>query len=218
MPPISPRLKPVLYYKALRAGKTLLLKNHLCTRGRAQKPLTMTYLTATKADANAIAALHTLSWQHTYRGAFSDHYLDHEAPTERLQVWTDRFTDDHTLMHVIVAEIDDKLVGFCCVFPNHSLADGHLLDNLHVHPEHHGQGIGKRLMQLAAKRLTDAQIAGTIYLWVLTTNTAGIGFYEHLGGRPGRTETHHFANGAVPPALLMSWPVTEMAGWNFLPA
>jgi len=175
----------------------------------------MTYRTATKADAPTIAALHTLSWQNTYRGAFSDQYLDHEAPAERLQVWTGRFADDQTLMQVIVAEADDQLVGFSCVFPDYSPTDGHLLDNLHVHPSCQGQGIGKHLMQLAAKRLLEVDRAGDIFLWVLTTNAAGIGFYEHLGGRPGRTETHHFGAGTVPPALLMSWPVAEMADWNF---
>ncbi len=175
----------------------------------------MTYRTATKADAPTIAALHTLSWQRTYRGAFSDQYLDHEAPAERLQVWTDRFANDQPLMQVIVAEIDAQLAGFCCVFPDHSPTDGHLLDNLHVHPDRHGKGIGKRLMQRAATGLAEAEKEGDIFLWVLTTNTSGIGFYEHLGGRPGRTEIHHFPGGAVPPALLMSWPIAEMAGWNF---
>lgn len=177
----------------------------------------MTYRNATQADASPIAALHALSWQRTYRGPFPDQYLDEEAPAERLRVWTGRFADQTSLMQVTVAEKDGQLIGFCCVLPGHSPTDGHLLDNLHVHPDQKGRGIGKRLMKIAAERLLEAEREGNIFLWVLTTNTAGIGFYEHLGGRPGRTEIHHFPGGAVPPALLMSWPVDEMAGWN-LPA
>jgi ribosomal protein S18 acetylase RimI-like enzyme len=177
----------------------------------------MTYRQAIKSDAPAIAALHALSWQRTYRGDFPDHYLDHEAPAERREVWTARFSDTTTPMQVNVAETEEGLTGFCCVFPHHSPADGHLLDNLHVHPDHHGRGVGKRLMQRAAERLLEAKYGGKIFLWVLTTNTASIGFYEHLGGRTGRTETHHFPEGAAPPALLMSWPVAEMADWNFPP-
>ncbi|WP_020570208.1 GNAT family N-acetyltransferase [Neolewinella persica] len=167
---------------------------------------------ATPADASAIATLHTQSWQATYRGAMSDHYLDHEAPTERLRVWADRFARPNTNMQIAVAENPDgALVAFVCVFPNHSDEDGHLLDNLHVHSSSQGQGLGTKMMYYAARWLLDTGHHGELFLWVLTSNTAAIGFYEKMGGRPGRTEIHAFAGDQTTEALMMSWKLTALA-------
>ncbi len=172
----------------------------------------MHFRPATLLDAPAIAALHTLSWQQTYRGDFSDHYLDVEAPAERLQVWTERFTASAAAMQVSVVEEEGVLIGFSCVFPWHAAEDGHLLDNLHVHPAYHGRGLGKKLMQYAASRLAATVPTGEMYLWVLTSNEAAIGFYERLGGRPGRKEFHHFAAGNTTEAIMMSWPLAALVG------
>lgn len=46
---------------------------------------------AEKSDAKAIAALHADSWQRHYRIAYTDHFLDDEAPGFLLDLWTKRF-------------------------------------------------------------------------------------------------------------------------------
>ena len=171
----------------------------------------MHFRSGTPADAANIAKLHTYSWQKTYRGDFSDHYLDAVAPVERLEVWTKRLADQTTAMQVLLLEEGEELLGFSCVFPEHSVEDGHLLDNLHVYPDHHGKGLGRALMQKAAAVLAQDYPTGELYLWVLTSNTAAIAFYERLGGRPGRKELHHFAEGNTTEALMMSWPVASLA-------
>lgn len=169
-------------------------------------------LNATAADAPAIAALHSLSWQNTYRGSLTDDYLDKVAPTERLEVWTARFAAAAPEMQVTVSKAaDGNLQGFACVFANHSPADGHLLDNLHVHPAGHGKGLGKSLMQHAAQRLLDTGHHGELYLWVLTDNLPAIRFYERMGGRPGRVENHDLVAGQRPEVIMMSWPLTTLA-------
>lgn len=166
---------------------------------------------ATAADAPAIAALHALSWQKTYRGAMTDDYLDHEAPADRLRVWTERFAANAANMQVTVSKNkNDQLEGFACVFASHSPADGHLLDNLHVHPTGHGKGLGKCLMQHAAQRLLDTGHRGELYLWVLTANLPAIGFYERMGGRPGRVEMQDFVGGQRVEAIMMSWPLEAL--------
>jgi ribosomal protein S18 acetylase RimI-like enzyme len=167
--------------------------------------------TASIADVPAIAALHTQNWQTTYRGALTDHYLDHEAPAERLQVWTDRFTQSKTTIQVAVTETaQDELMGFVCTFPNHSEEDGHLIDNLHVAASSRGLGLGKKLMWHAARWLIDTGHHGKIFLWVLTSNIAAIGFYKKMGGRPGRTEVHTFAGDQTIEAIMMSWPLIDL--------
>lgn len=166
---------------------------------------------ATLADAAAIASLHTLNWQSSYRGAMTDDYLDNEAPTERLQVWTDRLAHPNPGIQVAVAESESgDLMGFVCVFPNHSEEDGHLLDNLHVHSAYRGTGLGKKLMWYAAHWLLNTGHHGEIYLWVLTSNIPAIGFYEKMGGRPGRTEMHTFPGDQTTEAMLMSWQLIEL--------
>jgi len=167
---------------------------------------------ATPADASAIASLHTQSWQSTYRGAMSDNYLDQVAPAERLQVWTDRFHRPSPPMQTAVVEqADGTLIAFVCVFPNHSNEDGHLLDNLHVQPAFQGQGLGKKMMYFAAQWLLRTGHQGEIFLWVLTSNTAAIGFYKKMGGRPGRTELHTFAGDQTTEVIMMSWNLSELA-------
>ncbi len=173
----------------------------------------MQYRSATFADVPAIAALHAASWQRTYRGTFSDAYLDEQAPAERLATWQERFAVPNPKMLVTLAEDAAGLQGFCCVFLDYD-QDGHLLDNLHVSPACQGQGIGKSLMQRSAVRVAEHDPAGNIYLWVLTSNTAARQVYESLGGRPGRTEVQHFAAGNQTPALQMHWTVAEMVAFR----
>ncbi|MEM1359997.1 MAG: GNAT family N-acetyltransferase [Bacteroidota bacterium] len=170
----------------------------------------LTYRTAGAADAPAIAHLHATNWQLTYRGAFTDDYLDNHAPTERLQVWTERFSEPNPRMITILAENEAGLQGFCCIFLDYG-PDGHLLDNLHVTAGNHGKGIGKTLMRKAAEQVAVYDTEKEIYLWVLTTNTNAMAMYEHLGGRRGRTEVHHFGQGNRTPALALYWSVAEMA-------
>ncbi|MFK8163027.1 MAG: N-acetyltransferase family protein [Lewinella sp.] len=167
---------------------------------------------ATPADASAIASLHTINWQRSYRGAMTDHYLDTVAPTERLEVWTQRLNQPNARLQVALAEAEDgTLMGFSCVFPHHSAVDGHLLDNLHVHPDFRRLGLGKKLMRHSAQWLLDTGHQGEIYLWVLTSNLSAIRFYEIMRGRAGRIENHTFAGDQTTEAMMMSWELTELA-------
>ena len=173
----------------------------------------MHFRPAIASDASAIAAIHTRSWQLHYRGAMTDQYLDHEASAERDHFWAIRLTDHYDKIQTIVAHKDKQLTGFCCIEPDIHPEDGYYLDNLHVIPEAKGKGIGKSLMQKSAALLSRERPDGRIYLWVLAGNTGAIGFYNHLGARQGRTEMLSLAGNKVK-ALMMWWPLSEMAGWE----
>jgi len=138
---------------------------------------------ASENDAQAIAALHAKSWQQNYRGALSDEFLDNEAPPERLKVWESRLKNHNPNQIVIVAENDQKIIGFVCAFLNHNQEFGSLVDNLHVASHRHGEGIGCRLMNLAAKEIDNRLPNSNMYLWVLEQNKGAIKFYEALGGK-----------------------------------
>ncbi len=153
----------------------------------------VTYRPATPFDAPRIAELHARSWQENYRGDMSDDYLDHEAPAERLAVWTGRFSEENDAMRVMLAEDGKSLVGFCCLMLDQGRQDGALLDNLHVHAGYRDHGIGKRLMHWAAGEVMQYDPGSGLYLWVLDSNTAARAVYEHLGGSPGRSERQHMS-------------------------
>lgn len=173
----------------------------------------MNYRLAESSDAPAIAAIHARSWQLHYRGAMTDHYLDHEAPAERNRFWQKRLAENMGDIQTIVTYDKDQLTGFCCLEPDVHPEDGYYLDNLHVIPSAKGKGIGKALMQKSAEQLLNKRPDGRIYLWVLTRNHDAIGFYDYLGGRRGRLEMLSLAGNEVE-ALMMWWPLSEMAAWE----
>jgi ribosomal protein S18 acetylase RimI-like enzyme len=174
---------------------------------------TMHFRPAKASDASSIAAIHTRSWQLHYRGAMSDQYPNHEASAERDRFWTVRLTDHQGQIQTIVAYNSKQLTGFCCLEPDIHPKDGYYLDNLHVIPEATGKGIGKSLMQKSAALLLQERPDGRIYLWVLADNTDAISFYYHLDARQGRSGILSLAGNKVE-ALMMWWPLSEMAGWE----
>lgn len=142
---------------------------------------------AIKADAARIANLHALSWQQHYREAFSSHFLDVEVFDERLKVWQKRFQNKNDHQHVLVAEENGHLLGFICSYFDEHPIYGTYLDNLHVSVQAKGRGIGTQLMAKLAEELISRKSNLGFYLWVLTTNTSAILFYEGLGGKPLET-------------------------------
>lgn len=143
----------------------------------------MVFRPASKNDAYAIAALHAKSWQQNYRGALSDEFLDTKAPSERLDVWQSRLQNAPLDQFVATAESDGKLVGFVCLYFDHSGDYGTLMDNLHVSSEMQGQGVGRQLMRLAAEKMELRRPGSSMYLWVLQQNLGAMRFYESLGGQ-----------------------------------
>lgn len=171
---------------------------------------TLKFRPGTPKDASAIAEIHCRSWQLTYRGDFSDEYLDHRAPAERLAVWQERLRVVRPDMLLELARTEDQTVGFSCVFLDNHAKFGHLLDNLHVRPGYYGRGIGETLILRSMKRVAALRGAEAPYfLWVLETNERAIQFYERLGGRPGVRELHHFPGGNEVWAISYHWRVTQ---------
>jgi GNAT superfamily N-acetyltransferase len=138
---------------------------------------------ALSADCPAVAALHALSWQNTYRGILSDEYLDHHIVDDRRDLWEARFTKfDQRMHHVAVAVEDDVIIGFVCVLLDEEPEFGALLDNLHVAPDRHRNGAGRRLMASAAHWVAAMQPDWAMHLWVYEQNLKTVAFYRSAGG------------------------------------
>lgn len=144
----------------------------------------MKYREATSADWEAIAALHALSWQKAYRGALRDEFLDGPVVESRRERWQQRFSEPPPNQYVVLAENDDgSLAGFGAAYGEEHEDWGTLLDNLHVHPDLHEQGIGKQLVRRVARWCRDEHPALGMYLSVLEQNERAQRFYEGLGGQ-----------------------------------
>lgn len=147
--------------------------------------------TATAADADLIASIHSTSWQATYRGLLPDAFLDNEVTRERAAYWRARLNAPGAdQRNVVIAELAGESIGFACVERQPESSWGVLLDNLHALPGHQGIGVGKLLMGAAAD-WARAQGESQLYLYVLEGNTPAIRFYERQGWRFAGAEPDH---------------------------
>lgn len=143
---------------------------------------------ATPDDCEAIAALHADSWQKAYRHILAHDYLDHDCAEDRLDLWAARFAKfDARRHHVAVAvpraNHQGTIAGFVCVLLDEEPDDSSLLDNLHVAPDRHGEGIGRRLMASGAHWTAAMRPDWAMHLWVYQANPKTLAFYLAAGGR-----------------------------------
>jgi ribosomal protein S18 acetylase RimI-like enzyme len=107
---------------------------------------------ATIADADAIAALHAASWRSAYRGILKETTLGPGLGAERRAHWRTRFAAMDPQDTVLIADG----LGFIAAWAKGDPGFGAYIDNLHVHPDRRGAGLGRRLlgaaMRLVARR------------------------------------------------------------------
>lgn len=141
--------------------------------------------TATSDDCGTIAALHADSWRATYRHILATDYLDHHVAEDRQDLWAARFVKyDHRKHHIAVATPEQGgIAGFVCVLLDEEPDYGALLDNLHVAPDRHRQGIGRSLMANAAHWIATMQPDWAMHLWVYEANAKSVLFYRSFGGQ-----------------------------------
>jgi GNAT superfamily N-acetyltransferase len=85
----------------------------------------------------------------------------------------------------IVAECEEKLVGFALFFPNYSTfltKPGIYLEDLFVMPEYRRQGIAKTMLAYLGK-LAVERGAGRLEWSVLDWNESAIAFYQGMGAK-----------------------------------
>lgn len=142
----------------------------------------MTFQMAQFFDAKAIAQLHALSWRQHYRGVFSDEYLENGVEEERENYWRNLLSKKDANRYVLLAKEENQLLGFVCIYAHYDEKWQAYLDNLHVLKSTQGKGIGKQLMQKAAKWVKNETPHDQFFLWVFEANEAARKFYQKVGG------------------------------------
>ena len=157
-------------------------------------------------DADAIAALHALSWRRSYRNILRPEFLDGLVEDERRGVWRGRLSSGSSDgQWVRLAVEGSHLIGFVCVFSDRDERWGSLVDNLHVHPDRKGQGIGRRLLGEAAGWAAEHARSRVLHLWVYEENRSARGFYDRCGGTAVESLMHRSPDGGEYPELRYVW-------------
>ncbi len=165
----------------------------------------LSFRKATKEDAEGIAILHTESWKSAYKGILSDEYLDRNVLKNRLETWKLRFDNPSINQFIILAEANNTLLGFVCIFGNQDTEFGSLIDNLHVKPDFKGKGIGKKLLNKASELIFENYKKKLMHLWVFEANTSAIGFYKKIGGKNTERSLKENPDGTKSYCFRMVW-------------
>lgn len=167
---------------------------------------------AIPGDADAIADLHTASWRDAYRAALRADWLANHAPADRRALWRERLSEAPITRRIFIARDDARaLVGFVCLQPGADASWGALLDNLHVVASHRCHGVGRQLMQAAARAcLADAPGAG-LFLWMLRDNLRAQAFYRALGATNAGPDIWDAPDGSRVPTCRFAWTEAGLA-------
>jgi GNAT superfamily N-acetyltransferase len=133
-------------------------------------------------DFTAISQVHAESWKHAYRGILSDDYLDNDVDADRLKYWIGKRDHPPAGQQVVVAEIDNTIIGFNCFYLDENKEFGSFIDNLHVLPPYQKTGAGRQLMKTSALVMEQSAKSRKLYLWVFEANQNARAFYEKVGG------------------------------------
>ena len=141
---------------------------------------------ATVADLADVADVHLAA----RRGA-GDAFPPSVHPDEEARAWVTGW--DLTTHDVWLAERGGRVAGYARWTPT-------WLDDLYVHPDHQGHGVGTALFELVASMLP-----GGFCLWVFESNAPARAFYRRQGCLE-LERTDGSANEEKQPDIRMAWP------------
>ncbi|MEM8830863.1 MAG: GNAT family N-acetyltransferase [Cyanobacteria bacterium P01_G01_bin.19] len=138
---------------------------------------------AIKQDISAIAKVHVDTWRTTYKGIFSDEFLDNMSYQKREQGWHRVFREALHNNFTYVAENDSRqIIGFANAGSereDNPVYKGELYA-IYILENFQQLGIGKKLVGKVVEKFEEMQI-NSMLVWVLKDNPAYF-FYEKLGG------------------------------------
>ncbi len=147
-------------------------RRRLEERGETLESITLR--DAVASDAPALAELHVVTWNATYRTT--------KGPSVdlRRRQWTEAFETLGRRDFVLVLEDrTGRLIGFVRGRPYRGEFEGEV-SKIYLRWEYHGLGLGRRMMAEAARRFLDRGIRSVVLFAEITNPT--VGFFDHMGG------------------------------------
>jgi GNAT superfamily N-acetyltransferase len=136
-----------------------------------------------------------------------DAYLDGPVFEDRHSVWTERLSTPKGNQFVVVAERETEIIGFGCAYAREDETWGSFLDNIHAHPQRHGEGIGTALMTEVVNWCRHVAADCGLYLHVFALNQQARRFYERLGATDTGWELRPPGIGGEPREIhRYAWP------------
>jgi ribosomal protein S18 acetylase RimI-like enzyme len=155
---------------------------------------------ARDSDRGTIAAIHTASWQDTYRDVLPDDLLDGTLGNIMADRWRSQAIADRDV--VLVAEAaDGEILGFAATWVEEQ-GSGYI-DNLHVRSSARSQGLGGAMLRETARQLLRHGVPSG-YLHVVASNQRARSLYVRLGGEPGPIEDKNLY-GTIVPNQRINW-------------
>ncbi|MGQ4333673.1 GNAT family N-acetyltransferase [Streptomyces hayashii] len=155
----------------------------------------------TLADVDRVSEIRVRGWQWAYRGLMPQSYLDAMSVAEDAERRRAGFGQGGPAVVNLVAERAGTVVGWAAQGPDR---DGEVLTGdtewyaLYVAVEHIGTGVGRALLEEAARRAEALGHPG-MRLWVLRDNVPARRFYARAGFHAdGAEEPFEVAGVAVP--------------------
>jgi GNAT superfamily N-acetyltransferase len=171
----------------------------------------MIYRTASAADASTVAVSHAENWgRGAYRGPFWDDALVEALAEERRQAWTERLSSPAANQYAVIAEAGGAVVGFACTYGADHEHWGSLLDNLHVHPDWQGKGLGKALFLKSVEWCAREYPEAGMYLLVLAGNTRARRLYERYGAIDAAAESWEPPGGGRLASRIYAWTAEQV--------
>ncbi len=161
------------------------------------------------ADAAAIGAVHVAAWRSTYPGLLPDTYLANLSPS-RLALHYKAAVATGATVYVAASDAPGpRIVGFVTAGAarTRNLGEGEI-ETLYVLDDWRDQGVGRRLLQAAAKQL-GARGCRSAFVWVLRDNPSRW-FYEHLGGQTAALGQTRLAGVALPQVAYTWDPIDRL--------
>ena len=134
---------------------------------------------ATASDAGAIRRVAERSWEHDY-----PEIMSRETISEGVEQWYDVEQIESELDRedttILVAEVDDDVVGFSHAVREDPDGDEADVLRLYIDPDHRREGVGSLLVERTRAELFESGV-DRIRAMVLADNEVGNAFYRNHG-------------------------------------